>query len=56
MVATVTPRERLHDAAPDLLNACKAFVEAWERSLQLEKTDVALRLAKAAIERAEGRS
>lgn len=39
----------------DLLAACRAFVEAWEKSLQLEKTDVALRMAKAAIAKAEGR-
>lgn len=44
--------ERLHDAAPDLLAACKAFVEAWDKSHQLEKTDVALKMAKAAIEKA----
>ena len=37
------------DAAPALLAACEAFVRAWEKSLQLEKTDVALRMAKAAI-------
>lgn len=40
-------------AAPDLLEACKAFVEAWKKCLQLEKTDVALRLAEAAIAKAE---
>lgn len=39
-------------AAPELLAACQAFVEAWEESLQLEKTDVALRMAKQAIEKA----
>ena len=39
----------MHKAAPDLLEACQAFVEAWEKSLQLEKTDVALRKARAAI-------
>ena len=33
----------------DLLAACKAFVEAHEKSHQLEKTDMALRLAKVAI-------
>ena len=33
----------------ELLEACRAFVEAWEKSLQLEKTDVALRKARAAI-------
>lgn len=39
-------------AAPDLLAACQAFVEAWEKSHQLEKTDIALRMAKQAIEKA----
>lgn len=43
---------KLISAAPDLLEACLAFVEAWEKSLQLEKTDVALRMAKEAIEKA----
>ena len=41
-------------AAPELLAACEAFVEAWEKSLQLEKTDVALRMAKSAIADAKG--
>ena len=41
-------------SAPLLLAACKAFVEAWEKCLQLEKTDVALQKAKAAIAAAEG--
>lgn len=45
---------RLLAAAPDLLAACQAFVDAYEKSLQLEKTDVALRLAKIAIEKAVG--
>lgn len=44
---------KLMTAAPDLLAACRAFVEAYERSLQLEKTDVALRMAKEAIEKAQ---
>ena len=44
---------RLIAAAPDLLAACHAFVEAWEKSLQLEKTDVALRMAKQAIAKAQ---
>ena len=48
---TATPQ--LIAAAPCLLAACKAFVEAWEKSLQLEKTDVALRMAKEAIEKAQ---
>lgn len=39
--------------APELLEACKAFVTAWEECLQLEKTDVALALAKTAISKAE---
>jgi len=43
---------RLTSAAPDLLAACKAFVEAYEKS-QLKKTDVALTLAKAAIAKAQ---
>jgi len=43
---------RLITAAPDLLAACQAFIEAWEKSLQLEKTDIALRMAKDAIEKA----
>ena len=47
----ITPH--LITAAPDLLAACKAFVEAWEKSLQLEKTDVALRMAKKAIEKTQ---
>jgi hypothetical protein len=41
-------------AAQDLLEACEAFVEAYEKSLQLEKTDVAVRLAKVAIAKATG--
>lgn len=41
-------------AAPDLLAACEAFVKAWERSQQLEKTDVALQMAKQAIEKVTG--
>lgn len=45
---------RLIAAAPELLEACEAFVEAWEKCLQLEKTDVALRMAKDAIAKAKG--
>lgn len=45
---------RLIAAAPDLLKACQAFVTAYEKSLQLEKTDAALRLAKLAIAEATG--
>lgn len=41
-------------AAPDLLAACEAFVAAWEKCLQLEKTDVALEMARAAIAKARG--
>lgn len=37
-----------------LLEACIAFVTAYEKSLQLEKTDVALMLAKNAIAKAKG--
>ncbi len=46
-------QDRLDAAAPELLAACKAFVEAWEKSHQLEKTDVALGMARAAIAHAE---
>jgi len=46
---------RLIAAAPKLLEACKAFVEAHEKSLQLEKTDIALSLAKQAISFAESK-
>lgn len=45
---------KLFAAAPDLLEACQAFVAVWEKSHQLEKTDVALRLARAAIAKATG--
>lgn len=41
-------------AAPELLDACEAFVLAWAKSLQLEKTDRAMLLARAAIARAKG--
>jgi len=46
--------QRLLDAAEDMLEVCKAFVEAWEKSYQLEKTDVAVRMAKEVIARIEG--
>ena len=46
-VALLTP-EALDVKA--LVDACSAFVEAWEKSHQLEKTDVALRMAKSALE------
>jgi hypothetical protein len=36
-----------------LLEACQTFVAAWTKSGQFEKTDVALRTAKAAIELCE---
>lgn len=49
-----TGNAHLMAAAPDLLDACIAFVAAWEKSHQPEKTDVALRMAKAAIEKATG--
>ena len=42
-------------AAPDLLEACMAFVTAHEKSHQLEKTDVALRMCKKAIDKAKGK-
>ena len=48
--------DRLREAAPSLLAACEAFVAAWKHSHQLEKTDVALRLAEAAIAEARGES
>jgi ABC-type amino acid transport substrate-binding protein len=51
----VSKSPQLVDAAPDLLAACEAFVEAWEKSLQLEKTDVALRMVKMAIEKARAK-
>ena len=47
---------RLIAATPLLLEACKAFVAAYEKSLQLEKTDMAVRMARIAIEAAEGES
>ena len=47
-------RLRLAESAPDLLAACEAFVTAHEKSHQLEKTDVAVRKAKAAIAKAKG--
>ncbi len=45
---------RLIAAAPQLYAACAAFVEAWEKSLQLEKTDVALNMARAALAAVQG--
>ena len=41
-------------AAPDLYEACEAFLEAWEKSHQLEKTDVARLLALKAMAKARG--
>jgi len=43
---------RLIAAAPEMLAACEAFVVAWEKSHQLEKTDVAMRMARIAIAKA----
>lgn len=45
---------RLIAAAPDMFEALEEFVEAWDKSLQLEKTDVALTKARAALELAGG--
>lgn len=53
-VHTIYDNEALLAAAPDLLAACKAFVETWSRTNQREKLDVARRMAEAAIEKAEG--
>ena len=44
-----------HAAADAALAACAAFEEAWEKSLQLEKTDRALAMAKKARTISEGR-
>ncbi len=41
---------RLIAAAPALLEACKAFIEAYTKSLQMEKADVAVRMAQQAID------
>lgn len=40
---------RLRTANAALLDAAEAFVTAWKKSHQLEKTDVALRKAESAI-------
>ena len=45
-------RADLHE---DLVKACEAFIEAYEKSHQIEKTDVAVRMAKAALNALEGR-
>lgn len=47
-------RDSGHRAFGMMLEALEAFVTAHERCLQLEKTDVALRMAKAAIAVAKG--
>ena len=47
--ANVAVIEAQRDAAVD---ACRAFVEAWEKSHQLVKTDVALRMARIVIDAA----
>jgi hypothetical protein len=49
----IDERDRLKASNGELLKACKVFVEAYSKSLQLEKTDTALRLAKQAIANAE---
>lgn len=51
--AVVKFRQRAEKAERErnqALAACRAFVEAWDKSHQLEKTDVAYRLAREAIE------
>jgi hypothetical protein len=40
----------------DLADAARAFVEAWDKSHQLEKTDIALRMTKAILARVDGSS
>lgn len=44
------------DPTDELIEACRRFIEAWERCHQLEKTDVAVRLARTALDKAEGRT
>ena len=47
--------EWLEKTNKELLAACEAFITAqWEKSLQLEKTDIALRMAKDATSKAKG--
>lgn len=46
------PNAMLIAAAPDLLAACRHFVEVYRRSAQLEKCDLACIEAEAAIEKA----
>lgn len=53
-IAIPGPSARLFAAAPDLFEACEAFVTAYKKSLQLEKTDVAIALARDAIAKAKG--
>lgn len=54
--AEIKANAALIAAAPQLLEACKLFVGAYEKSLQLEKTDSAVRMARMAIAAAEGES
>jgi len=42
------------ESQPDLLAACEAFLVAWDNSHQLEKTDIAAKMARAAIAKAKG--
>lgn len=56
---TIRENLRRMAAAPDLLEACRAFLRAWQHagpsgSHQFEKFDTAVRLAEAAIAKAEG--
>ena len=41
-------------AAPDLLEACEKFLEVWDRTGQIVKTDVAVRMMRVAIDKARG--
>ena len=46
-------RDRLASLNRELVDACQAFVTAYEKSCQLEKTDVAVRMARAALAKAK---